>query len=289
MPYQQLLMDCNPDGPLHWLRSRVESGLCTEIESKHTDNPAFWNHELGEWTPLGKDYVLGTLAGLTGTRRARLYEGRWVQSEGVVYPQFSESKHVVNRFPVPRHWPRYWVVDFGFKDPFVWQLWTKNPENGKLYMMRQIYQTKRLVSDHAKDIKRACEGQPDPVAVICDWDAEGRATLEKELKIKTVNAVKNIVDGIQSVSNRLLDDEDGTPGVFFMKNSLYRKDDDLVARKQPTDVLSEFDSYVWDTKGGMKKGEMPLDKYNHGMDAVRYMINHIDNPTSTKIVKLHTY
>jgi predicted transcriptional regulator len=40
-------------------------------------------------------------------------------------------------------------VDFGYTNPFVMQWWAEDPD-GRLYLYREIYRTRRLVEDHAK-------------------------------------------------------------------------------------------------------------------------------------------
>jgi hypothetical protein len=103
-------------------------------------------------------------------------------------------------------------VDFGFTNPFVWQQWAVDPD-GRLWLEREIYRTQRLVEDHAKDILNvvtvtagASKGQwlyPRPAAIICDHDAEDRATLERHLGMGTTAAKKSVSDGIQAMSARL--------------------------------------------------------------------------------------
>jgi hypothetical protein len=41
---------------------------------------------------------------------------------------------------------------------------------------------------------------------------------------------------------------------------------------------------VWDTRQGMKKGEQPVKEYDHGLDALRYLVARFDlKPTALKI------
>ena len=76
------------------------------LVSVHQDNPGYWewwdaSSRTGwRWTPAGEDMLRG-LQSMTGHRRARMLEGRWVAAEGSVYPEFSEDKHVVTPFEVP--------------------------------------------------------------------------------------------------------------------------------------------------------------------------------------------
>lgn len=95
MPYQQLIADCNPDAPTHWLNRRCERGLTVRLRSHHEDNPTLFDAEAGVWTDRGAAYI-GTLDRLSGVRRERLRFGRWVAAEGQVYDAWSPEVHVVS-------------------------------------------------------------------------------------------------------------------------------------------------------------------------------------------------
>ena len=74
MPYQQLILDCNPAGPNHHLKRRADRGWFERLPSRHEDNPVLWNGS--DWTEAGRLY-LSRLDALTGHRRSRLLEGHW--------------------------------------------------------------------------------------------------------------------------------------------------------------------------------------------------------------------
>jgi len=264
MPYQQLLADTNPDAPGHWLKKRCERDQSVMIESRHEDNPSV--------TP---DYI-ATLDALTGVRYQRLRHGRWVAAEGQVYGAWDAAVHRVDWFEVPAEWPRYWVVDFGFTNPFVWQAWAKDGD-GRLWRYREMYQTGRLVEDAARDILTLTQGEPTPEAIICDHDAEDRATLERHLQLGTVAAYKAVSAGIQAVEARLRAAGDGKARLFFLRDALVQRDTALDDKRAPACTEEEFDGYVWNTTGGQKKGEEPVKKDDHGVDAVRYLVAYVDN------------
>lgn len=284
MPYTRMFGDCNPAYPTHWIKAREKSGKLRLLESRHEDNPTLYA-EGGEITEQGRR-SLSVLDGLTGTRYLRLRKGLWVQAEGVVYEGFDPARHIIPRIPIPADWPRVWTVDFGFVNPFVWQDWATDPD-GRLILVREIYRTQRLVEDHAKDIKRAsgwewkdAEGkthppvnpQPRPVAVICDHDAEDRATLEKHLGLTTRAAVKNVSGGIQAVAARLKLAGDNKPRLLLFDDALLEIDPLLLDAKSPVKTADEFEVYVWDTRQGMKKGDQPVKAVDHGMDPLRYRV-----------------
>jgi hypothetical protein len=147
VPYQQLIGDTNPDAPRHWIMQRVKKGLLKLFESRHEDNPALFDPD-GSITRMGQEY-LSRLDSLTGVRKLRLRFGKWVQAEGAIYTEFDRAIHLIDRFEIPKDWPRYWSIDFGYTNPFVCQFWAQDPD-GRLYRYREIYFTQRLVEDHAR-------------------------------------------------------------------------------------------------------------------------------------------
>lgn len=277
MAYTQLLADANPGPPSHWLNQRCESGLTMRLLSRHRDNPILWDSAIDAWTDAGERYVVDRLGKLTGVRRLRLVEGIWAAAEGMIYEEFDPAIHVVDRFPIPAEWPRYWVIDFGYVHPFVWQWWALDPD-GRAYCYREIYRTERLVVDHVADGLAASGDEPGPRVVITDHDAEDRATFERAARRKTTPAVKNVSAGIQLVANRLRPAGDGRPRLFYLRDSVLARDRSLVEQGLPTSTIEEYASYIWDTRSGRRKGEEPVKEHDHGMDTTRYFVMHLDGP-----------
>src|SRR5690606_6123172 len=117
MPYQQLIMDCNPSGPRHWLRQRCHAGKTQMVESTHKDNPAYWDAREGKWTEFGQQYVNNVLSNLSGVTRARLLEGVWAAAEALVYPEINPAQHVTEIDTTG--WRTVLGVDAGSKNPTV--------------------------------------------------------------------------------------------------------------------------------------------------------------------------
>jgi phage terminase large subunit len=281
LPYQQLLMDCNPDAPTHWLKRRADSGATRMLESRHEDNPTLWDRARGEWTPAGAAYI-AKLDALTGVRKLRLRYGIWAAAEGMVYEGWDRAVHLVDRSQIPGLvdgefpgvWPRDWSIDFGYTNPFVWQQWVEDPD-GRLYLEREIYRTQRLVEDHARDILRAAGGVR-PRRIVCDHDAEDRATLERHIGMPTEGAYKAVSPGIQAVAARLRTAGDGKPRLFLLRDALVERDPALDESKRPASTAEEWDGYVWDTANGRRTGEAPVKKDDHGMDALRFVVATVD-------------
>ncbi|MEU0207358.1 phage terminase large subunit [Streptomyces canus] len=296
LSWQQQIAACNPGHPTHWIKQRCDAGDAKMLISRHRDNPAYVNAD-GTYTAKGADYFK-KLDKLTGVRKLRLRDGTWAAAEGQIYETWDDALHLVDPRPIPDTWTRWWTVDFGFTNPFVLQCWAED-DDGRLWLYREIYRTKRLVEDHARDILRlvrrcttCCESkaedhdchtcdvcvlewtEPRPSAVICDHDAEDRATLERHLEMGTQAAHKSVSDGIQAVQARLKVQGDGRPRLFIVRGALVERDPLLDEASLPMCTTDEIGGYVWAVKPGNAGGlkEEPVKKDDHGCDALRYMV-----------------
>lgn len=274
MPYQQLIGDTNPDAQTHWLRRRADSGGIRMEESRHRDNPLFWDSDKGEWTPAGVTY-LARLARLTGVRKLRLNDGLWVGAEGIVYDEWDEKVHRIGRMPDGWHgWRKIRSIDFGFTNPFSCSWWAIDGD-GRMYRYRQIYFTGRTVRAHAAQIKRL-SGDERYEATVSDHDAEDRATLE-ECGICTAPASKEVKPGIEAVKERMKLAGDGKPRIYFLKDSLAERDPALIEAGKPTCTEEEIPGYVWlPAKDGQSAKEEPKKVDDHGLDETRYAVCCVD-------------
>lgn len=269
----QAVAECNPGAPTHWLNQRATAGGMERLYSRHRDNPKLWDERAEAWTPIGRDYIR-TLESLTGPRRARLLDGRWVQAEGVVYEGWDVAVHHIPRFDIPKDWRRIRSIDFGYTNPFVCQWWAIGPD-GRMFMYREIYHTQKRCDELAVDIRFRSE----PLrfeATVSDHDAEDRATLAKG-GITTTAAHKEVSVGLQAVAARLAQAHDGKPRLFILRDSLVERDRALREAGKPCCTAEEFDSYVWpEGKDGKPLKEEPVKEFDHGMDAMRYAVMHVD-------------
>lgn len=303
--YKQIILCCNPDHPKHWLHVRAQDGALPMLHSRHQDNPRYFDRITDpdgtarfEMTAEGRSYIEGKLGKLTGVRRARLLLGQWAAAEGVVYEDWDDSVHLIDEMPAGwETWTRFWTVDFGFSNPFVCQMWAQDGD-GRLYLYREIYMSRRLVEDHAKQIIGLvapggtvrpdgvlshgdwCE--PKPRTIICDHDAEDRATLERHLGLPTKAArkaptagQKDLV-GLQAAQARYKIQEDGKPRIYYLRGCTHELDEQLRSAGLPTSTVDEITSYVWPPGVKPDQREHPVKENDHGMDAKRYLVAELD-------------
>ena len=289
--FQQLMADANPDVPTHWLKVRCDTGKTVMIRSRHEDNPVLFDQRTMKLTPAGVSYM-GKLDRLTGVRYQRLRKGIWCAAEGLVYEEYNPDVHLHKKIVIPPiSWTRYITVDFGYTNPMVAQFWAED-EDGRLYLYRELYETKITVDKMAVKIRDAMElrRNPRPRQIICDHDAEGRAVLERELGMSTTAAKKSVEDGIQAVKKRLLINEvDGRPRLYICEGALVERDKELADKKKPTCSQEEIVGYIWDRgtaiaqNNGKPPKEHPVKEDDHGMDAMRYMVAQRDLKSRPRI------
>lgn len=273
--FQQLMADCNPDAPTHWLKQRADEGKTKLLTSLHEDNPRIFD-ENGLLTEYGATYM-HRLDNLTGIRYLRFRKGIWAGAEGLIYDEWEPSIHVLEPFAIPSTWRRWWSIDFGYR-VFVLQMWAED-DDGRLYLYRELYGSNTMVEDWAKEALRLVTDsdgnwiEPEPQAIVADHDAEGRATFERYIGRSTVLAKKTVLEGLQAVQSRLRKQGDGKPRLFIVKNACVKRDKKLVLAGKPACTEEEVPQYVWNDR---TKKEEPLKENDHGCDAKRYIVAHRD-------------
>ena len=299
-PRQQIIGDCNPDAPTHWIRQRAATGKLLLMESHYEDNPTWWQD--GDWTKAGVNYI-AKLDELTGVRYLRLRLGVWAAAEGMVYQDAWDRQRCLlprAKYCAPYAtlkgdcgidptWPRYLGIDWGYNNPCVIKWYARLPD-GELLMYREVYRVKRNVEDLAREAladmgwklgtsgvltPTRTDADPLPREIIADHGAQERLAWERHFGMSVYPADKgkdSINIGIQLVSHRLREGR-----LLYLRGSLMERDPILEDAKRPCSSVDEFESYIWDTRGGRPPKEQPIDANNHGMDVDRYVVGYFDH------------
>jgi PBSX family phage terminase large subunit len=288
-PFDQMLADCNPESPHHWLykrfiagreQCRVAPGLPASYPTTHYENPGYYDWRTRTWTEAGERY-LKRLKAATGIRKARKYEGKWVSAEGVVYDYNPDVHTWPSSREIPRGWPRVWSVDWGKRVPTALGVWAVDAE-GRMILTREVYRTHLRPDVLGRRVKTWIdEGkEPRPAAVVCDHDTdnEGYQTeFEKASGLSLALADKADRDkGIQAMQARFdVDPESGSPRVFFRSGTLdHEPDSSLVDSALPTCLIEELVGYIWDEN---QLKDEPIAHNDHHMDQMRYASRWVDS------------
>jgi PBSX family phage terminase large subunit len=177
-------------------------------------------------------------------------DAAFVSFEGLVYKAFDPRCHVIDPMPIPPTAQLWSGIDYGWDDPFV-HLWI-GYWNGHYYIIDEHYESGKPFSDHAHQIKiRQFDkavvsrfGDPSNPQAACELARYG---------VYVVPGKRDIILGVQRI-NKLLRTirPDGTPVLQVFSNCV--------------NTIREFSKYCYPDTGG----EIPMDKNNHAMDALKY-------------------
>jgi phage terminase large subunit len=249
LAYQQLIGDCNPSGPRHWLNVRCNAGLTRRVQTTHRDNPAYWNAALGEWTTMGRTYVLQTLGSLTGVQRKRLLDGVWAAAEGIVYPEFVPEMVQHRDDDELRPWRRVMAADIGSRNPTCIGRGHVRGD-GFLHISREIYRRNMTATEIIDTIKReADELRPD--AIYIDPSAKGYIDDLVRAGYPAMAAENDVLEGIQRVKGVLA-------GGFSIDPSCIN-------------IIDEFGLYAYPDNPRVET-DKPVKDFDHGMDMLKYMV-----------------
>lgn len=280
MPYQQLIADCNPGPPTHWLKRRADRGDILMLESRHEDNPS-----------VTKEY-LATLDKLTGVRKLRLRYGKWAAAEGLVYEEWNRDVHLVSRKQL-QQWQVLTAqetinrevikrvlasVDWGYTNPGVIQVYGVDGDD-RAYLLKEYYRTGKTVDDYwvplAKELKKAYGIE----RFICDPSEPAYIEQFNKAGLVAEKATNAIAPGINAVQARLKVAGDGRARMYVYEYALQERDEKREAAHEPYCLEQEIDAYVWPiAKNGQPVKEVPVKVNDHAMDAFRYFCQYLVEP-----------
>jgi phage terminase large subunit len=181
-------------------------------------------------------------------------------SEDAVYPEF--SKCLVEPFPIPNHWKRVAGFDPGYADGVAFVVGAVRPSDGVVFVYEDYYIREMPVSYHAKQIAKKTKGidflypiQADP-SVQQRNDRDGLSYKDYFYKLSGIFLTpgnNDILYGIEKVRDYMVS------GKLFFFNNL-------------DNLKFEAKGYIFNKKGDRNTNDKPVDKHNHLMDAMRYMV-----------------
>lgn len=274
MPYQQMIADCNPVHPGHFLNQRAARGQMVRLLSRHKDNPS-----------LRPEY-LERLSNLTGARRGRLYEGKWVAQEGAVYELWDERENMCYWAQLPTKGGQldfryYWAsFDAGYTAPACFQVWACDWD-GTPYMLHEVYYSRKGADWWAAQIESfckmyplqtiECEHEPEFIDKLNDMLGKYR---QRDAKALVTRATKDVAPGIEVVRTFMQKRSNGTRGLYLVRGALVEADQKLIQEAQPYATYQEIPSYHYPVleEGQINRDEPAKGQPDHGCDAMRYAL-----------------
>ncbi len=253
MPWQQIIGDCNPSYPSHWLYARTVAGKCLLFVSRHEDNPMLW--QAGKWTAAGEQYR-STLSALSGVRRKRLLEGLWAAADGLVYPEFAGIVRAASGSLSSPAVRVAGAIDWGWTDPTAVLVGAES-QDGILRIVEEIYEPHLPFDELARRMSEMAARWR-----VETWYADpSRADLIDQLRRLGLpvypNHVRQIETGIAMVGQRI-------------------RRQRLLVWDCCASLVRESTEYEYGKDRAGNTKTTPLDQHNHAMDALRYLVCGLD-------------
>ena len=229
------ILDYNPSfSEEHWINLVNKEPKTYHFISTYKDNPFLEQKVIDEIESLQwKNKTLWQVYGL----------GQQAIVEGLIFPNIT----IVESVPREAERHRYIGIDFGYEnDPTAIVevlLWGK-----KLYIKQHCYRTHMLTSEIIKELKKI-EWQPEIISESADP--------------RLVDEIYNAGLDIHPVHKF---------GGSILAGITKMQEYEICITKDSEDVIKEFRNYTYRQDKEGKWLNVPIDAYNHAIDAVRYCI-----------------
>ena len=273
-PRSMIIYDANPNRIDHWIETAIANGLY-KIDFDFIDHPGYFDED-GNETELFQR-VYSRLDRLEGVWRQRLLEGKAANAEGTIFEL--NPCHFLDKLPEDFETNNtfYRGFDFGMKDPNVCLWVAEHNHTGDIIIFKEWRRrgVDTIEMGHAVNENTGREIQ----ATIIDNDENLQSILKEHCDIDTFLAEKgpnSIRSGLTLIENKLEKarrDEDG--GLYFFNDPVGRCP--IISREnEPQTIIDESELYAY-----RENSDKPVDKFNHGWDCLRYVLDFIENKPMT--------
>lgn len=265
---RQLRLECNYDGH-NWIHKLFNKENIGRLVVTNT----FDNEK-----NLPPDYI-PNLKKLPKRLQERHLYGTDADAEGMVFDEYSESRHVVQPYNLPAEYDRLVILDHGIRNPTA-VLWCAVDFDGNLIIYDEHYEREKPISYHASKIKdrdnsRVLNWYADPSITARTQSKNGQlwsvADEYRDNGISFTPADNNVLAGINRVNE-------------------YFKDNRLKIFKNCVNLIEEIGQYKWKKlRPGQQKNEPdePVKFNDHACDCLRYCV--MSRPEKSDLIRSFTY
>lgn len=246
----RIILILNPTTKNHWIYKRFyeDEGVDENYCGIKGDTCYIHTTYLDNEKYLSKKFINGAnrVKSKNPEKYKHTYLGAWLQrSQGVIFTNWELGKF-------PNDVDSVFGADWGYSlDPSTLIEVYIDRKNETIYLKEHLYKPELTTSQLAK-IFRSVAGDR---LIVAD-SAEGR--LIDEIKATGVN-IKQCIKGAGSISQ----------GIKLMQD--YK----LIVDVASVNLINELNNYSW-----RERSDAPIDKYNHLIDAARYIITHCIKPST---------
>lgn len=220
---------------------------------------------------LPSGYIESLESQYTGNFLKQELLGEFVGYEGLVYPEFTQDVHVTDDMPEYMD-DRIKKVeagqDFGYTNPTSTVI-VGTDRAGNKYVYDEFYESGQPFDVYKPEITKMLQ-KYCVRKVYCDPSSPDLIAMLNNTYNRQFEAFKgnnDIMSGVIAVSQYLKVQSDGKPRIFI--------------HPRCKNLINEFQLYRYAAKrdNEKNKSEVPLKKYDHALDALRYVLNNFEDNT----------
>jgi phage terminase large subunit len=194
-------------------------------------------------------------------------DGEWNLFKGLAFKSFKKETHVIEPFYIPEHWARIIGIDSGYAAPFCCLFGARNPDNGRIYIYKEIYKTEltdqqqaRIILDYSDPEERRAVKYADPAM----WVRKTQREVTSSAKIYAENGLflkkgnNDRIQGKRQVDRLLQPLADGEPGIVFFENC--------------TNIIKQMSHLVYDKSN---PEDVDTRAEDHAYDALKYLLTSV--------------
>lgn len=251
--FKQITITLNPWNEHHWIKKRFFDSCDPDILALTT------NYLCNEWLDKS-DLAVFERMKVNNPRRYQVAGlGNWGIVEGLIYENWKEEAYTLitrkeaqegRKGVIRDNLKTVCGLDFGYtNDPTAFVIGVLDKDNSKLYIYDEFYEkglSNKAIAERIKELgyrkERITADSAEPKSI-------------DELKAYGLN-VKGAVKGKDSIVH----------GIQWIQ------DLEIIIHPRCVNFLTEISNYTWDTDRFGKKLNVPIDDFNHLMDALRYAV-----------------
>ena len=251
--FKQITITLNPWNEHHWLKKRFFDSCDPDTLALTT------NYLCNEWLDKS-DLAVFERMKVNNPRRYQVAGlGNWGIVEGLIYENWKEEAYTLitrkeaqegRKGVIRDNLKTVCGLDFGYtNDPTAFVIALFDKDNSKLYIYDEFYEkglSNKAIAERIKELgyrkERITADSAEPKSI-------------DELKTYGLN-VKGAVKGKDSIVH----------GIQWIQ------DLEIIIHPRCVNFLTEISNYTWDTDRFGKKLNVPIDDFNHLMDALRYAV-----------------
>lgn len=185
--------------------------------------------------------------------------------EGAVYPDFKDC--LIDPFPIPDNWLRIFGFDKGWSDETCLCCGAIDTSKGICYIYDEYYEREKPITYHARRIREKVMGCRMYKNIIADPSVRNRNDRDGVSYRDVFREASGL--WLEEGNNSIFD------GIERVRDFMYQGK--LKIFVSCVNLKDEAQKYTWKKdKDGIIKDE-PVDKHNHLMDAMRYMVMALPN------------